>query len=97
MNDESNLYMNIGTPVSGIDKNKLFAALSSDYVSHWNTSNSHRISGDHPLPNVHYLTLPKHDCWLKVNDSFRVACKTYPNKFHRFFIKLIFGWEYEKI
>lgn len=90
MNDESNLYMNIGTPVSGIDKNKLFAALSNDYVHL-------PISGDHPLPNVHYLTLPKHECWLKVNDSFRVACKTYPNKFHRFFIKLIFGWEYEKI
>jgi hypothetical protein len=62
VNDESNLYMNIG-------KDKI----------------------------THSITSPKHECWLKVNDSFRVACKTYPNKFHRFFIKLIFGWEYEKI
>lgn len=64
MNDESNLYMNIGRS---------------------------------PLPNVHYLTLPKQEYWLKINDSFRVGCEKLPNQFHRFFIKLIFGWEYEKI
>jgi len=88
MNDESNLYINVGKQVSAVDINKAYSALSNDYT-HLNISDGGRVIKNISLPNYKYK--------LIVNKNFIVNLIEQPNFIHRFVTRILLGWKYEKI